>query len=59
MSCAQSCRDMPSLPVQPLIVTTQEEPGMFDFFRRYETPAAQSLGLYHEMYGRSKGRAAR
>jgi uncharacterized protein YjbI with pentapeptide repeats len=27
--------DIPSLPVQPLIVATQEEPGMFDFFRRY------------------------
>jgi hypothetical protein len=25
----------PSLPVQPLILTTQEEPGMFDFFRMY------------------------
>ena len=27
--------DIPSLPVQPLIVTTQEEPGMFDFFHKY------------------------
>jgi hypothetical protein len=27
--------DMPSLAVQPIIVTSQEEPGMFDFFRRY------------------------
>ena len=25
----------PSVPVQPLILATQEEPGMFDFFRRY------------------------
>jgi Pentapeptide repeats (8 copies) len=25
----------PSVPVQPLILTTQEEPGMFDFFRLY------------------------
>jgi hypothetical protein len=27
--------DLPSVPVQPLIVIPQEEPGMFDFFRRY------------------------
>jgi hypothetical protein len=27
--------DNPSVPVQPLIVTPQEEPGMFDFFRLY------------------------
>jgi hypothetical protein len=26
---------MPSLAVQPIIVAPQEEPGMFDFFRRY------------------------
>jgi hypothetical protein len=25
----------PSVPVQPLILDTQEEPGMFDFFRMY------------------------
>ena len=25
----------PSVPVQPLILATQEEPGMFDFFRLY------------------------
>ena len=27
--------DNPSLAVQPLIVAAEEEPGMFDFFRRY------------------------
>jgi hypothetical protein len=27
--------DLPSVPVQPIIVATQEEKGMFDFFRRY------------------------
>lgn len=27
--------DLPSVPVQPLIVVPQEEPGMFDFFRTY------------------------
>lgn len=25
----------PSVPVQPIILSTQEEPGMFDFFRNY------------------------
>jgi uncharacterized protein YjbI with pentapeptide repeats len=27
--------DLPSVPVQPVIITPQDEPGMFDFFRRY------------------------
>lgn len=27
--------ECPTIPVQPLIVSGQEEPGMFDFFRRY------------------------
>ena len=27
--------DLPSVAVQPLILEPQEEPGMFDFFRRY------------------------
>jgi hypothetical protein len=27
--------DLPSVPVQPVILATQEEPGMFDFFRKY------------------------
>jgi hypothetical protein len=40
--------ELPSVPVQPVIVASQEEPGMFDFFRRfpwflplhrYDTPA--------------------
>jgi hypothetical protein len=25
--------DLPSVPVQPIILATQEEPGMFDFYR--------------------------
>jgi hypothetical protein len=25
--------DLPSVPVQPIILSTQEEPGMFDFYR--------------------------
>jgi hypothetical protein len=27
--------ELPSVPVQPVIIASQEEPGMFDFFRRY------------------------
>jgi hypothetical protein len=27
--------DIPTLAVQPIIVATQREPGMFDFFSRY------------------------
>jgi hypothetical protein len=27
--------DLPNLPVQPVIVATQEEPGMFDFYRHF------------------------
>ena len=40
--------DLPSVPVQPVIIASQDEPGMFDFYRpyhwvlpvhRYDTPA--------------------
>jgi hypothetical protein len=40
--------ELPSVPVQPVIIASQEEPGMFDFYRhipwflpvhRYATPA--------------------
>ena len=27
--------ELPSVPIQPVIIASQEEPGMFDFFRRY------------------------
>jgi hypothetical protein len=27
--------DLPSVPVQPVILATQEEPGMFDFYRKF------------------------
>ena len=27
--------DNPTLPVQPIIIADQDEPGMFDFFKRY------------------------
>ncbi|GLR90901.1 pentapeptide repeat-containing protein [Bradyrhizobium iriomotense] len=29
--------DLPSVPVQPIILATQEEPGMFDFYQRRPT----------------------
>jgi hypothetical protein len=28
--------DLPSVPVQPIILATQEDPGMFDFYRNYQ-----------------------
>ncbi|MFZ0853956.1 MAG: pentapeptide repeat-containing protein [Hyphomicrobiaceae bacterium] len=29
--------DLPSVPVQPIIAATQEEPGMFDFYRNFRS----------------------
>jgi hypothetical protein len=29
--------DLPSVPVQPVITATQEEPGMFDFYRNFRS----------------------
>ena len=29
--------DLPSVPVQPIITATQEEPGMFDFYRNFRS----------------------
>jgi uncharacterized protein YjbI with pentapeptide repeats len=29
--------DLPSVPVQPVIIATQEEPGMFDFYRNFRS----------------------
>jgi hypothetical protein len=29
--------DLPSLPVKPIILATQEEPGMFDFYRNFRS----------------------
>jgi hypothetical protein len=29
--------DLPSVPVQPIILATQEEPGMFDFYRNRQS----------------------
>jgi hypothetical protein len=27
--------DLPSVPVQPVIIASQDEPGMFDFYRHF------------------------
>jgi uncharacterized protein YjbI with pentapeptide repeats len=29
--------DLPSVPIQPIILATQEEPGMFDFYRNFRS----------------------
>src|SRR5207342_3841558 len=29
--------DLPSVPVQPIILAVQEEPGMFDFYRNFRS----------------------
>jgi hypothetical protein len=37
----------PSVPVQPILLASQEEPGMFDFFHRY--PWMLKTYYYHEV----------
>jgi hypothetical protein len=37
----------PSVPVQPLLLASQEEPGMFDFFRRF--PWVLETYRYHSL----------
>jgi Pentapeptide repeats (8 copies) len=39
--------DLPSVPVQPIIVATQEEPASMDFFRRY--PWVMKTYRYHNL----------
>jgi hypothetical protein len=52
--------ELPSVPVQPVIVASQEEPGMFDFYRgrpsflpvhRYDTPAQLLADLGDRVIG--------
>jgi uncharacterized protein YjbI with pentapeptide repeats len=52
--------ELPSVPVQPVIVTTQEEPGMFDFYQgrpsflpvhRYGTPMQLLADLSDRVIG--------
>jgi hypothetical protein len=37
----------PSVPVQPILLASQEEPGMFDFIRRY--PWVLETSRYHSV----------
>jgi hypothetical protein len=52
--------ELPSVPVQPVIIATQEEPGMFDFYQgrpsflpahRYDTPAQLLADLSDRVIG--------
>jgi hypothetical protein len=60
--------DLPSVPVQPIILATQEEPGMFDFFRkypwclpahRYETPAQLLVDLHQRVIAPAEAEVVR
>jgi uncharacterized protein YjbI with pentapeptide repeats len=60
--------DLPSVPVQPIILGSQEEPGMFDFFRkypwflplhRYETPAQLIVDLGQQVIAPAEAEVAR
>ena len=59
---------LPSVPVQPLIITTQEEPGMFDFYRnfhwflpvyRYETAERLLADLSDRVIAPAEGKVAK
>jgi hypothetical protein len=52
--------ELPSVPVQPVIIATQEEPGMFDFYQgrpsflpvhRYDTPVRLLADLSDRVIG--------
>jgi hypothetical protein len=58
--------ELPSVPVQPVIIASQEEPGMFDFYRgfrsflpvhRYHTPAQLLLELSDRVIEPSEAKA--
>jgi uncharacterized protein YjbI with pentapeptide repeats len=58
--------ELPSVPVQPVIVASQEEPGMFDFYRgfrsflpvhRYDTPAQLLIELGDQVIEPSEAKA--
>jgi hypothetical protein len=60
--------DLPSVPVQPIILAMQEEPGMFDFFRkypwflpthRYETPTQLLADLNEQVIAPADAAAVR
>jgi hypothetical protein len=59
--------ELPSVPVQPIIVASQDEPGMFDFYRgfrsflpvhRYDTPAQLLAELSNRVVEPSQAKAA-
>ena len=41
--------DLPSVPVQPLILNSQEEPGMFDFFNPRLRPSVLETHRYDDL----------
>jgi hypothetical protein len=41
--------DLPSVPVQPLILQSQEEPGMFDFFNPRLRPSVLETYRYDDL----------
>jgi uncharacterized protein YjbI with pentapeptide repeats len=58
--------ELPSVPVQPVIIASQEEPGMFDFYRhfpwflpahRYDTPAQLLVELSERVIEPSEAKA--
>ena len=58
--------ELPSVPVQPVIISTQEEPGMFDFYRgrpsflqvyRYDTPTQLLADLSDQVIGPAEAMA--
>jgi hypothetical protein len=58
---------LPSVPVQPVIIATQEEPGMFDFYQgrpsflpvhRYDTPEQLLADLSDRVIGSAEAKAA-
>jgi hypothetical protein len=58
--------ELPSVPVQPVIIATQEEPGMFDFYlnrpsflpvHRYDTPAQLLADLSDQVIGPAEAKA--
>jgi hypothetical protein len=59
--------ELPSVPVQPVIIATQEEPGMFDFYQgrpsflpvhRYDTPEQLLADLSDRVIGSAEAKAS-
>jgi hypothetical protein len=67
MELQQIVPTSPNLPVQPIIIATQEEPGMFDFFRnfswflkvhRYDAPEQLLADLNERVIGPAETKVA-